>query len=97
MHGYAPDHYDCGLPGKVPHPVHFEVAKKAADCLDNHEAGLIALAPATQELALRSLRKFIFSNLGSPEAQRLAELSWVAADTMEKILDESADLFGASL
>lgn len=97
MYGCTQDHTDCGFSGKVPNPVHFEVAKKAADCLDNHQAGLILLAPETQDLALRSLRKFIFSNLGTPEAHRLAELSWVAADTMEKILDESVALFGDTL
>lgn len=94
MHDYVSACADCCASGKVEHPVHFDVAKKAADCLDDHHAGLAALAPEMRALALSVLRKFIFANPGSPEAQRLAGLSWIAADILERILDESVNLFG---
>jgi hypothetical protein len=67
-------------------------AKLDAGRLDDHDAGLTRLSPAAHGQAVRNVRMFLFSNLGSPEVFRLAATSWAAADILEKILDESAML-----
>lgn len=94
MHEYASPCAERHASENAGHPPHFDAARRAADCLDDHHAGLVVLTPETQELARGYLRRFLFINLGTPDAHRLAELSWIAADMLEVILDDAAGLFG---
>lgn len=72
--------------------VDFAIAKKAAGCLDDHDAGLVRLPPAMHALAIRNIRVFLFAHLHSEDARMLAACSWAASDLYEKILEESDTL-----